>query len=196
MHVSMCLGCRSLGYCWLLIVVCLLSVSSVDCQSNQAPRFLCWRALYVSCWTSAVDCWCWQILIVRAQLCCTAMPLLALIWVSMHLQHKIYCVCWFWDFRPILIFARWLAGCRSAGLFQVSWGFCQFVLGGGSAKMWVNWGISGWGQHCQVRQNIFFIKNVFQFLNCFIFVCLQKFAKNANANMTPNRFWSHYWKHV
>jgi hypothetical protein len=39
MYVSMCISCRSLGYCWLLIVMCLLSVSDDDCQSNQAPRF-------------------------------------------------------------------------------------------------------------------------------------------------------------
>ena len=48
------------------------------------------------------------------------------------------------------ILLRWLAGCRSAGLLQVSWGFCQFVLGGGPAKVWVYWRISGGTRKCQV----------------------------------------------
>ncbi len=130
--------------------------------------------------------------LVPALLYSTAMPLLALILVSMRFQPKTYCASGFWDFRPVLIFARWLAGRGSAWLLQVSWGLCELVLGGGSAKMWVHCGISGWAQHCQVRQTKFCIKNVFQFLNCFIFVWLQKFAKSASANRTPNRFLSHY----
>ncbi len=140
--------------CWLLCVCCqcqMLIVKVIKCHF-----FFFFWLLVVMCQLLGVGCWLLVLadienLIVCAQLFCTAMPLLALIWVSMHLQLKIYCVSWFWDFRHALIFARWLAGCRSAGLLQVSWGLCELVLGGGSAKMWVNWRISGWAQHCQVK---------------------------------------------
>jgi hypothetical protein len=48
------------------------------------------------------------------------------------------------------ILLRWLAGCRSAGLLQVSGSFCQLVLGGGPAKVWIHWRIFGWAKKWQV----------------------------------------------